>query len=59
MVVIDHHTLGYLTFAFMSLSMLSGAFIFLSKKREAWIKVHILLSILAYILMVLTIWYVR
>ncbi|AIF68689.1 membrane protein [Palaeococcus pacificus DY20341] len=59
MVVIDHYTLGYLTFAFMSLSMLSGAFIFLSKKREAWVKVHIILSILAYILMVLTIWYVR
>ncbi|WP_457750551.1 hypothetical protein [Thermococcus sp.] len=57
--MIDHYTLGYLTFAFMSLTMLSGAFIFLSKRKSLWIKVHIVLSIIAYLLMVLTIWIVR
>jgi len=59
MVSLDHYTLGYLSFALMSLAMLSGAMIFLSKRRELWIKVHILVSILAYIAMFLTIWLVR
>lgn len=59
MVVLDHYTLGYITFGLMSLSMLSGAFIFLSKRRETWVKVHIVLSILAYLFMVWTIWIVR
>lgn len=58
MVVLDHGTLGYITFGLMSFSMLSGAFIFLSKKRQFWIKVHLLVSILAYIFMVWTIWVV-
>ncbi len=57
--MIDHHTLGYLAFAFMSLTMLSGAFIFLSKRKSLWITAHIVLSIIAYLLMVLTIWLVR
>ena len=56
MVDFDHYTLGYLTFAFMSLTMLSGAFIFLNKNRKSfWIKMHIALGIITYILMVLTI----
>lgn len=60
MVLLDHNTLGYLTFAFMSLTMLSGAFIFLSKKKSnLWIKIHIILGIITYILMVLTILIVR
>ncbi|ALV62949.1 hypothetical protein ADU37_CDS12500 [Thermococcus sp. 2319x1] len=59
MVVLDHYTLGYIAFGLMSLSMLSGAFILLSKKRQFWIKVHILVSVLAYIFMVWTIWVVR
>ncbi|WP_297092893.1 hypothetical protein [Thermococcus sp.] len=59
MVSFDHYTLGYLSFAFMSLAMLSGAFIFISKRRDAWIKVHVVISIIAYILMFLTIWLVR
>ncbi|MCO6040317.1 hypothetical protein [Thermococcus alcaliphilus] len=59
MVVLDHYTLGYITFGLMSLSMLSGAFILLSKKRQFWIKVHILVSVLAYLFMVWTIWVVR
>ena len=60
MIVIDHNTLGYLTFAFMSLTMLSGAFIFLSKKRsDFWMKLHVILSIVTYILMVATILLVR
>ncbi len=59
MVSFDHYTLGYLSFALMSLAMLSGAFIFISKRRDAWIKVHVVISIIAYILMFLTIWLVR
>ena len=59
MVSFDHYTLGYLTFAFMSLAMLSGAFIFISKRRALWIKVHVAVSIIAYVLMFLTIWMVR
>ncbi|MBO8174202.1 MAG: hypothetical protein H0Z18_02965 [Thermococcus sp.] len=59
MVILDHGTLGYLTFAFMSFTMLSGAFIFLKKNRDLWIKIHIILSIITYILMVLTILLVR
>ncbi|WP_297438136.1 hypothetical protein [Thermococcus sp.] len=59
MVVLSHNTIGYLTFAVMTLSMLSGALILLSKRRGLWIKVHILLSVVAYILMVWTIWIVR
>ncbi|ADT84443.1 membrane protein [Thermococcus barophilus] len=60
MVGFDHYTLGYLTFAFMSLTMLSGAFIFLNKnKKSFWVKMHIVLSVITYILMVLTILLVR
>ncbi len=59
MVSFDHYTLGYLSFALMSLAMLSGAFIFISKRRDAWIKVHVVISLIAYILMFLTIWLVR
>ena len=59
MVSLDHNTLGYLTFAFMSLAMLSGAFILISKRRASWVKVHVVVSIIAYILMFLTIWLVR
>ncbi|HHI00993.1 hypothetical protein NF865_08520 [Thermococcus aggregans] len=59
MVTLDHYTLGYVTFGLMTLSMLSGAFIFLSKKRQLWIKIHVLISILAYLFMVWTIWVVR
>jgi|Deesub1362B_J571_1020462.scaffolds.fasta_scaffold00012_165 cytochrome b561 len=60
MVTLDHYLLGYLTFAFMNLTMLSGAFIYLSKKnKESWIKIHIALGIITYILMVWTIWIVR
>ena len=56
MVPLNHNTLGYLTFAFMSFTMLSGAFIFLSKKKsDFWIKIHIALGIIAYVLMTLTI----
>jgi len=58
-VSLDHYTLGYLTFAFMSLSMLSGAMIFLSKRRDLWIKLHVAISVIAYLLMFLTIWLVR
>ncbi|WP_167899720.1 hypothetical protein [Thermococcus sp. LS1] len=57
--MIDHHTLGYLTFALMSLTMLSGAFIFLSERRDFWIKVHIVLSVATYLIMVILIWFVR
>ena len=59
MVSFDHYTLGYLSFSLMSLAMLSGAFIFISKRRDAWIKVHVVISLIAYILMFLTIWLVR
>lgn len=59
MVVLDHYTLGYITFGLMNLSMLSGAFILLSKKKQLWIKIHVLMSILAYLFMVWTIWVVR
>ncbi|AAL80675.1 hypothetical protein PFDSM3638_02765 [Pyrococcus furiosus DSM 3638] len=59
MVSFDHATLGYITFVLMNFSMLSGAFIFLSKKKQHWIKVHLLVSILTYIFMVWTIWVVR
>ncbi|WP_324736510.1 hypothetical protein VFC49_05480 [Thermococcus sp. SY098] len=56
----DHYTLGYLTFVLMNLTMLSGAFIFLNKNRKSfWVKMHIMLSIVTYILMVLTILLVR
>ncbi|WP_297070485.1 hypothetical protein [Thermococcus sp.] len=59
MLALDHYTLGYLTFTFMTLSMLSGALILLSKKNRFWIKVHITMSVIAYILVVWTIWVVR
>ncbi len=58
--MIDHHTLGYLAFILMSLTMLSGAFIFLSKKKtNLWIAFHIILSIIMYVVMVILIWLVR
>ncbi|ASJ15126.1 hypothetical protein [Thermococcus radiotolerans] len=59
MVSLDHYTLGYAAFALMSLAMLSGALIFLSKRRETWIRVHIVISVIAYIIMFLAIWLVR
>ncbi|NJE61936.1 LPXTG cell wall anchor domain-containing protein [Thermococcus sp. 21S7] len=59
MVSFDHYTLGYLSFALMGLAMLSGALIFLSKRRETWIKAHIVISVIAYIIMFLSIWLVR
>ncbi|CAD5245255.1 hypothetical protein [Thermococcus camini] len=59
MVSFDHYTLGYAAFALMSLAMVSGAFIFLSKRRDAWIRIHIAISIIAYIVMFLSIWLVR
>ncbi|ASJ13444.1 hypothetical protein [Thermococcus thioreducens] len=59
MVSFDHYTLGYLSFALMSLAMLSGAFIFISKRRDFWIKFHVVVSVIGYILMFLTIWLVR
>ncbi|HIP75360.1 MAG TPA: hypothetical protein EYH24_01650 [Thermococcus paralvinellae] len=59
MVALDHYTLGYLTFVFMNFTMLSGAFIFLSKKKNPWIKIHTILAIITYILMVITILIVR
>ncbi|GEM_PF-782733 len=60
MVGFDHCTIGYLTFAFMNLTMLSGAFIFLNRNRKNfWIKMHIILSIITYLLMVFTILLVR
>ncbi|WP_167731292.1 hypothetical protein [Thermococcus sp. GR6] len=57
--MIDHHTLGYLTFALISLTMLSGAFIFLSERKNFWIKVHVVLSVVTYLIMVILIWFVR
>ncbi|AFK21825.1 hypothetical protein [Pyrococcus sp. ST04] len=58
--MIDHYNLGYLTFAFMNLTMLSGALIFLAKKRKKfWTYAHIILAIITYVLMTLTIWVVR
>ncbi|MDI3474514.1 MAG: hypothetical protein PWQ79_1534 [Thermococcaceae archaeon] len=59
MVVLDHNTLGYITLALMNLSMLTGAFVFLLKKKGLWLKAHAVVSILAYIFMVWTIWVVR
>ncbi|MCD6373810.1 MAG: hypothetical protein J7L37_09780 [Thermococcus sp.] len=59
MVNLDHTTLGWISFGFMNLSMLSGAFIFLSKKRGFWLKAHVVLSILAYLFMMWAIWVVR
>ncbi|ASJ02670.1 hypothetical protein A3L09_05055 [Thermococcus profundus] len=57
---LDHHTLGWLTFTLMSAAMLSGALIFLNGRRSGlWTKVHIILSVLTYILMFLVIWSVR
>jgi uncharacterized membrane protein len=58
-VSLDHYTLGYASFALMSLAMLSGAMIFLSKRRDVWIKVHIVISVMAYLVMFLAIWLVR
>ncbi|WP_456365138.1 hypothetical protein [Thermococcus sp.] len=54
---LDHHTLGLLTFAAMTLAVFTGAMIFLSR-RKAWLMLHVLLSIIAYILMFLTLWVV-
>ncbi|WP_297508333.1 hypothetical protein [Thermococcus sp.] len=58
MVSLDHNTFGYLTFAFITLSVLSGAMILLSPRRSLWIKLHAILSVLAYILMFITLWLV-
>ncbi|AMM53061.1 hypothetical protein [Pyrococcus kukulkanii] len=57
--MIDHYTLGYLTFAFMNLTMLSGALIFLGRKKKFWTYTHVALAVITYILMTLTIWVVR
>ncbi|WP_048146513.1 hypothetical protein [Pyrococcus abyssi] len=58
--MIDHYFLGYLTFIMMNLTMLSGALIFLSKKRQRLlIYIHAILAILTYLLMTLTILIVR
>ncbi|ACJ17087.1 hypothetical membrane protein, conserved [Thermococcus onnurineus NA1] len=57
--MIDHHTLGYLTFALISLTMLSGAFIFLLERKNFWIKVHVVLSVVTYLIIVILIWFVR
>jgi len=58
--VIDHHTLGYAVFILMNLTMLSGALIFLEKRRNRlWIALHIILAVVTYLLMVFLIWLVR
>jgi len=57
--MIDHCTLGYLTFVFMNFTMLSGALIFLGRRRKFWTYVHVALAVITYILMTLTIWVVR
>ncbi|WP_297497994.1 hypothetical protein [Thermococcus sp.] len=58
MVSFDHCTFGYITFAFMTLSVLSGAMILLSPRRGLWIKLHAVLSVVTYILMFITLWIV-
>jgi len=58
MVNLDHNTFGYLPFALMTLSVLSGAMIFLSSRKGLWIKLHAILSVIAYILMFITLWLV-
>ncbi|AEC51695.1 hypothetical protein PNA2_0779 [Pyrococcus sp. NA2] len=58
--MIDHYKLGYLTFFFMNLTMISGALIVLSKKRtRLWTYIHLILALVTYVLMVMTIWVVR
>ncbi|MBP1911333.1 hypothetical protein [Thermococcus stetteri] len=57
--MIDHNTLGYLTFTFMTLSMLSGAMILVGKRKRVWINLHAVLSVITYLLMFATIWLVR
>jgi len=59
MVLLDHCLLGYASFALFTLSMLSGAMIFLSKRRDLWIKLHVVLSLIAYTLAFLAVWMVR
>lgn len=57
---LDHNTLGWITFGLMTLSMLSGAFIFLNRKNSRiWTLIHVIISILAYVAMFLTLWAVR
>ncbi len=58
--MISHHTLGYAVFILMSLTMLSGALIFLEKRmNRLWIALHVILGVVTYILMVILIWLVR
>jgi len=56
--MIDHNTFGYLTFAFMTLSVLSGAAIFLSRRKAFWTRVHVVLGLITYLLMFITLWLV-
>jgi len=57
---IDHGTLGYISFGFMSLAMISGAFLLLLKRyKHLVLLLHLFSSLAAYISMLLTIWIVR
>ncbi len=60
MVLLDHCLLGYVSFGLFTLTMFSGAMIFLSKERkELWIKFHVVSSLVAYIMAFIAVWIVR
>jgi len=58
--MVDHNTLGYLSFALMTLTLATGALYFLSPKwKRHLLYLHVILGILTYIAMFLAIWLVR
>ncbi|WP_457742881.1 hypothetical protein [Thermococcus sp.] len=60
MVSFDHNTLGYLSFALMTLTLLTGALYFLSMRwKKGLLYLHVILGLLTYVVMFLAIWLVR
>ncbi|WP_167729289.1 hypothetical protein [Thermococcus sp. 9N3] len=58
--MVDHNTLGYLSFALMTLALVTGPLYFLSPRwKRVLLYFHVILGLLAYIAMFLAIWLVR
>jgi len=58
--MVDHSTLGCLSFALMTLTLVTGALYFLSPRwKRVFLCIHVILGLLAYIAMFLAVWLVR
>ena len=58
--MLDHNALGYLSFALMTMALVTGALYFLSPRwKRGFLYLHVALGILAYVTMFLALWLVR